>query len=105
MSRLRSPVTPTKVKLAIQPAIRHKKLSDAINDINKANATQTLLALSGPPERPSTRNLTPYCVPTEQATAATTADKMKMCERGRSRRYTNTKAKGRLAKPERLSIR
>src|ERR1700753_3212471 len=99
MSRRRSPVTPTKVKLAIQPAIRHKKLSAAISDTSNSHANHTLSALAGPPDKPSTRNLTPYCVPTEQATAATTADKIKMCERGLSRRYRNTKVKGRFAKP------
>src|SRR5450756_1722170 len=38
MSRRRSPVTPTKVKLAVQLAIRHRKLSAAISDMSRANA-------------------------------------------------------------------
>ena len=70
MSRRRSPVTPTKVKLAIQLAIRHRKLSAAISDMRKTNASHTCAACAGPPERLSTRYFTPYCVPTEQATAA-----------------------------------
>ncbi len=42
-------------------------------------------ARGGPFESVSTRNLTPYCVPTEQATAPSTAARMTACESGRSR--------------------
>src|SRR5579871_1808853 len=97
MSRRRSPVTPTNVELAIQPAIRHKKLSAAISDIKRTKASQTLPELDGPPDKPSTSNFTPYCVPTEHATAATTAEKIPRCDAGLWRRYRMTKAKGRLA--------
>src|ERR1700677_2485224 len=97
MSRRKSPVTPTKVKLAIQPAIRHKKLSAAISDTSSANANHTLSTLAGPPDKPSTRNFTPYCVPTEQATAATTEDRITACDAGLSRRERSTKRNGRLA--------
>ena len=80
MSRRRSPVTPTNVKLAVQLAIRHSKLSAAINDMRKMNASHTPPARAGPADRPSTRYFTPYCVPTEQATAATTASKITTCD-------------------------
>src|SRR6516225_9424454 len=100
MSRRRSPVTPTKVKLAVQLAIRHRKLSAAISDMRKTNASHTLLPCDGPAERLSTSDLTPYCVPTEQATAATTADRITRCDAGRRRKYRKTKANGRCAYPE-----
>ena len=48
MSRRKSPVTPTKVKLAVQLAIRHRKLSAVINDMRKTNASHTLPAWAGP---------------------------------------------------------
>ncbi len=48
MSRRKSPVTPTKVKLAVQLAIRHRKLSAAISDMRKTNASHTLPAWAGP---------------------------------------------------------
>src|SRR5947207_5650135 len=67
MSRRKSPVTPTKVKLAVQLATRHRKLSAAISDMRKTNASHTPPAREGPADRLSTRFLTPYCVPTEQA--------------------------------------
>ncbi len=60
MSRLRSPVTPTNVKLAIQLAIRHKKLSAAMSDMSMTNASHTLSACVGPPVKLSTRYFTPY---------------------------------------------
>src|SRR5260221_5029283 len=104
MSRLRSPVTPTKVKLAVQLAIRHRKLSAAISDMRKTNASHTPPACERPADRLSTRFLTPYCVPTEQATAATTADRITTCAARRWRRYRSTKGKGRCAYPERLSM-
>jgi len=40
----------------------------------------------GSADKPSTRYFTPYCVPTEQATAATTEDKITACDAGLSRR-------------------
>src|ERR1043166_6192757 len=80
MSRRKSPVTPTKVKLATQLAIRHRKLSAAMSDMRKTNASHTLLAWPGPAERQSTRNFTPYCVLTEQATAVTTHNNMMRCD-------------------------
>ena len=69
-------MTPTKVKLAVQLATRHKRLSAAISDMRKPNASHTPFACDEPAVRLSTRFFTPYCVPTEQATAATTADTM-----------------------------
>ncbi len=86
MSRRRSPVTPTKVKLAVQLAIRHRKLSAAISDMRKTNASHTLPARAGPADKPSTRYFTPYWVPTEQATAATTQVSMTTCGAKRWRR-------------------
>ena len=86
MSRRKSPVTPTNVKLAVQLAIRHRKLSAAINDMSKTNASHTLPARAGPADKPSTRYFTPYCVPTEQATAATTAARMTTWDARRWRR-------------------
>ena len=52
----------------------------SINDTNKAKASHTLPAPVGPLDRPSTRNFTPYWVPTEPATAATTDEKMTTCD-------------------------
>ena len=51
MSRRRSPVTPTKVKLAVQLAIRHRKLSAAISDMRKTNASHTPPARAGPADK------------------------------------------------------
>src|SRR5437879_2863938 len=86
MSRRRSPVTPTNVKLAVQLAIRHKKLSAAISDMRKTNASHTVPARLAPADKPSTRYFTPYCVPTEQATAATTLVTITRCDARRWRR-------------------
>ena len=47
MSRRKSPVTPTNVKLAVQLAIRHRKLSAAINKTRNTNASHTLPAWPG----------------------------------------------------------
>ena len=52
MSRRKSPVTPTKVKLAVQLAIRHRKLSAAISDMRKMNASHTPPARAGPADKP-----------------------------------------------------
>jgi hypothetical protein len=46
------------------------------------NAIQTL-SVPGPTAKLSTMNLTPYCVLTEQATAASTAIRMTECDIGR----------------------
>ena len=86
MSRRKSPVTPTNVKLAVQLAIRHRKLSAVISDMSKTNASHTPPARAGPADKPSTRYFTPYCVPTEQATAATTDARMTTCDARRWRR-------------------
>ena len=87
MSRRKSPVTPTKVKLATQLAIRHRKLSAAISDMRKTNASHTLFGVATVRrQRQSTRNFTPYCVLTEQATAATTHSNMTRCDANRWRR-------------------
>jgi ATP-binding cassette, subfamily B, bacterial len=51
MSRRRSPVTPTNVKLAVQLAIRHSELSAAISDTRKTNASHTPFAWAGPAVR------------------------------------------------------
>src|SRR3954452_6302075 len=101
MSRRKSPVTRTKVKLAVQLAIRHRKLSAAISDMRKTNASHTLPPCESPPDKLSTRDLTPYCVPTEQATAAITAVRITVCDAQRCRRYRKTKANGLRAYPER----
>src|SRR6516164_770614 len=82
-SRRRSPVTPTKVWLAIQNATRHKRLSAAMSEPSRKNAVQT--AELAPAVSVSTRNLMPYCVQTEQATAARTAPRMARWENGRKR--------------------
>src|SRR5665213_692161 len=104
MSRRRSPVTPTNVKLAVQLAIRHSKLSAVISDMSRMRASQTLAAWDEPAESPSTRFFTPYCVPTEHATAPTTAVRITAWAARRRRRYRNTNANGRFAYPERLSM-
>ena len=70
--------------LATQLAKRHNKLSAAIRETSTRNAAHTL-RLTPFPERVSTRNFTPYCVLTEQATAATTAVRITRWEPGRSR--------------------
>src|SRR3984893_18535250 len=104
MSRRKSPVTPTKVKLAIQLAIRHRKLSAAINDMRKTNASHTLSAWSGPPDEPSTRYLTPYCVPTEQSTSPTTDARITACDAVRRRRWCSMNGKMCVSYPESVSI-
>src|SRR6202140_2722075 len=104
MSRRKSPVTPTNVKLAVQLATRHRKLSAAINDMRKMNASHTLPARAGPADKPSTRYFTPYCVPTEQATAAITDATITTCDARRRRGERRTNGSGRLAYPERLSM-
>src|SRR3954465_7433222 len=101
MSRRRSPGRRTKVKLAVQLAIRQRKLSAAISVMRKMNASHTLPPCAAPADRLSTRDLTPYCVPTEQATAATTAVRITRCDASRRRRYAKTKENGRGADPER----
>ena len=78
-----SPVTATKVKLPIQLASRHNRLSAAISEPSRANAVQT--PALAPCDSVSTRNLTPYCVPTEQPTAPSTAVRMNACDSGRRR--------------------
>src|ERR1700741_723635 len=97
MSRRKSPVTPTNVKLAVQLAIRHRKLSAAINDTRKMNASHTLPARAGPADKPSTRYFTPYCVPTEQATAAITDAMIITCDARRRPRERSMIGGGRLA--------
>src|SRR5262249_61715506 len=62
---------------------RHNKLSAAINAPRTTNAVQA--AAFSPLESVSTRNLTPYCVQTEQTTAASTAVRIVACEIGRRR--------------------
>ena len=74
------------VDRAIKIATRHRKLSAAISDMRKTNASHTPPAREGPADRLSTRFLTPYCVPTEQATAATTAIRITECAAARLRR-------------------
>src|ERR1700726_1466680 len=104
MSRRKPPATPKNVKLAAQGAIRHRKLSAAISDMRKTNASHTPPARSGPPDKPSTRYFTPYCVPTEQATAATTDARMTTCDARRWRRKRSTNGNGRVAYPESVSM-
>src|SRR5437588_7155365 len=105
MSRRKSPVTPTNVKLAVQLAIRHRKLSAAIADMRKRNASHTLPARAGPADKPSTRYLTPYWVPTEQATAPTTAARIATCDARRWRSRGRRKGGGRFGYPGRWSIK
>ena len=83
---LTTPVTPTNVKLAVQLATRHNMLSAAISDMRMMNASHTPLAWDGPAARQSTMFFTPYWVPTEQATAETTAANMTKCAAIRLRR-------------------
>ena len=75
-SDLKSPVTLTKARLAIQLATRHSKLSAATNETRIAKASHGLPPCPGSRDRTSTRNLTPYCVLTEQVTAPSTARMM-----------------------------
>jgi hypothetical protein len=51
-----------------------------------AKATHTLVAITLAPLNVSTSIFTPYCAPTEQATAAITAARMNPC--GIARRFT-----------------
>src|SRR3977135_2347095 len=95
MSRRKSPVTPTNVKLAVQLAIRQRKLSAVISDMKKMNASHTPPARAGPADRLSTRYLTPYCVPTEQATAAITAVNMTARVARKRRRDRHTQGRER----------
>jgi hypothetical protein len=65
---------------------RHNRLSAAINVARKRKPSHAcaILALPEmPPANMSTRTLTPYCAPTEQPTAATTAATMTVCATGR----------------------
>jgi len=78
-------VTATNVKLAIQLATRHSRLSAAISESSSANAVQMFSAPPPLPESVSTRNLTPYWVLTEQITAASTAARISAWETGRKR--------------------
>jgi len=63
------------VKLAIQLAIRHKKLSAAISDMSMTNASHTLFACSRSRGQTVDQILHAILSATEQATAATTAVK------------------------------
>ncbi len=71
-----SPVTFTKVKLAIRLATRHSMLSAAMKQISTVRAGQISWLFSGPLPRASTTPLSPYWVLTEQATAPSTATRM-----------------------------
>src|SRR5262249_58723318 len=68
---------------APRAATRHNKLSAAINAPRTTKAVQA--AAFSPLESVSTRNLTPYCVQTEQTTAASTAARIMAWEIRRRR--------------------
>ena len=58
-----------------QPASRQQELSPAISATSSAKAPQ-IAALSAGPTSASTRDFSPYCAPTEQPTAISTAAKI-----------------------------
>ena len=60
------------------------RLSAAISDTSSAKASQMALS-AALPDSTSTRNFTPYCELTEQATAPITAARMAACEIARRR--------------------
>ncbi|GJD98886.1 hypothetical protein GMJLKIPL_0799 [Methylobacterium isbiliense] len=79
-----SPVTDTKVKLAIRLATRQSMLSAAMKTTRIVRAVQ-ISPLCGPLPSASTTPLRPYCVLTEQATAPSTATMIAACGTARRR--------------------
>ena len=78
-SRRRSAVTRGKVTLEITPARRDRMWSAARREISRPKANQAALLPPAPRESASTRDFSPYCVPTAQIAAAKPASRIPPC--------------------------